>query len=201
MPRMIFFLISFFFKFMSFLHFSSSKHGGTSGFPQPSPSAWQEKKPIWGFLAHVLQWEPISHHLLKLSSAVPAVTRETLGHRTGQTEGEQGRREITCLVSQTKWTSWQCQSLSKRSQCLVLPRQGSATRLRLTPELSDASLLLQQLWESPAVNPRVCSDFKPGKICSRGRGEFPRHNSWRMDVQKLPTSLPTLFFSSFFKHW
>lgn len=78
---------------MSFLHFSASKHRGVSGFPQPSPSDWQEKSQFGGFLSQVLQGKASLTTLLKVSSAVLAVSRETLlplSHRTGQTEGTEG---------------------------------------------------------------------------------------------------------------
>lgn len=103
------------------------------------------KKPIWGLLSPC----PAVKAYLRAPcwrSAVLVVTRETgccccwAAGLAGHTDrrGEQGRREITCLILQTKWISRQCQSVfwSKRSNRLWFYH-----RRRLTPVLSDLCLL------------------------------------------------------------
>lgn len=159
---------------MSFLHFFSSKHRVVSGFPQPSPSDWQEKSQFGGFLAHVLQRKPISHLPAEGQLSCPgchqgnSAAAEPQDWPDTETEGRAREKGNYMLGFAGKMNLPAVpEPLGAKGLSAWFYLHGART-LGLTPVLPDPCLL-QQLGLSPAVNPGACSDFKPRKICSRGR--------------------------------
>lgn len=187
MPRMIFFITIYLFFLIyvvsSLFFFQARRDLG--GFPSLPLLSGRKKANFGG---------PIPRPAVKAHLSAPCWRSARLSWMSpgrpccswaaglGRQSGEQGRREITCLVLQTKWTSRQCQRLSEQKVPLpgFIPA-GLGHTARINP-WALTSLPALQLRACPAVNPGVCSDFKPRKICSRGRKEFPRCNFWRMGV-------------------
>lgn len=89
----------------------------------------------------------------------------------------------------------------KRSQCLVLPRQGLDTRLRLTPELSDPSLPAPAAVGVSSCESQGLLWLQTKENLFQRQEIIPQAQLLKDGCLKAADFSAYSFFSSFFKHW